>query len=407
MAIHFGTSVNSTNLRQFMISMANQYLNTAETHIVDFTKEKNIKSLSFSSVNGGHPYFELDQDLAVTDYQPKYTPQADQWLATNGVTQLGVFLNELQIAAIHGFMPQFDYIPPHKSMLGSWNAIMKRDIPPYLTIVKQPVGASVQETQEFTIEAICDRPEAHWVVKHIVGLVETDVANGVGTTATYHVQEATLDDGGSYKVVFTEDALTSTSNTVDVTVSPVPLVVTVPLLDKVVDEGGVLTLSATCNYTSAMHTIKKNGAVIVPEAAGQVAQLEVNGAQLDAAGVYEIVFAAAGQTASTSCNVVIRETPLLVTATSDDVSVNVGQQLNVTATVNRTNVTWKLYNGAQEIASGSGSDAVYSVTTTSALQSGSYRFVFRSSQQEVTTRNVLVTVQPSAFSAAFSLGFGA
>lgn len=101
MAIHFGSSVNGMILKDFMISMANQYLNTAETHIVDFRKEKNIKALSFSSVNGGHPFFDLDQDLAVADYQQVYTPQDGQFLAPNGVPSLGVFLNEIQIAAIH------------------------------------------------------------------------------------------------------------------------------------------------------------------------------------------------------------------------------------------------------------------------------------------------------------------
>lgn len=406
MAIHFGSSVNSMILKDFMISMANQYLNTAETHIVDFTKEKNIKALSFSSANGGHPYFELDQDLAVADYQQVYTPQDGQFLAPNGVKSLGVFLNEIQIAAIQGFMPEFDFIPAHKSILGSWNAFMKRDIPPYLTVVKQPAPVTVQEAQEFTIEAICDRPEAHWVVKHIVGQVETDVANGVGTTATYHVQEATLDDAGSYKVVFTEDALTATSNTVTVAVTPIPLVVTVPMLDKTVDELGDLILTATCNYSSATFTVFKDG-VQVTQAAGQTAQYEVNGITLAGAGVYEIVFTAAGQTVSTSCNVVVRESPLLVTNVSPDVTINVGQQFSISATANRTNVTWKLMKGSELITTGSGSNAVYNATGISPLMSGLYRFVFTSSQQEVTSSNISVTVNPSAFSSGFSLGFGA
>lgn len=303
-------------------------------------------------------------------------------------------------------MPEFTYVPAHKSVLGTWNAVMKRDIPPYLTIVKQPVGASVQETQEFTIEAICDRPEAHWTVKHIVGQVETDAATGVGTTATYHVQEATLDDAGSYKVVFTEDTLTATSTTVEVTVAPIPLVVTVPLLNKVVDEGGNLILSATCNYTSATYTVKKDG-VQVAQDAGQTAQYEVDGITLDGAGSYEITFTAAGQTATTSCSVFVRETPLLVTDVSPDVTINVGQQFSISATANRTNVTWKLLKGSELIASGSGSNAVYNATGISTLMSGLYRFVFTSTQQEVTSSNISVTVNPSAFSSGFSLGFGA
>lgn len=406
MAIHFGTSVNNTNLRKFMISMANQYLNTAETHIVDFTKEKNIKSLSFSSANGGHPYFELDQDLAVTDYQQKYTPQADQWLSPNGVTHLGVFLNELQVAAIQGFMPQFDYIPPHKSMLGSWNAIMKRDIPPYLTIVKQPADVVVDERGEFTIEAICDRPEAHWVIKLKNGGGENDIANGIGTTATYHTNEAALHDAGEYRVVFTEDTLTATSRTATVTVVPTLLVVTVPMVDTVVTEGQALSLTATCNYQTATYSLLHNG-VEVHAGNGATFQYDVAAAQLSAAGTYTAVFKYNGQTVENTCNVVIRETPLTVTATSGDVAINLGQNLTVSATVNRANVTWKLFNGAQEIATGVGADASYSVVSSSTLQSGLYRFVFTSSQQEVATRNISVTVRPTAFNAGFNIGFGA
>lgn len=220
MTIHFGGSENgTTTLKAFIRSMTNQYLNTAETHIVDFRKPENMRKLSFSSTNGGHPFTDMDQDLLVAGYKREAVPSHNNPLTPHGLSSLGSFLNELQLAAIDGFIPKIDYLPTHKMAKSGWNAVMVNDIPAYLTVVKQPQDVSVTTGQPFTIKAICDRPEANWEVLKAGTAVA--VATGRGTTATYTVAASTADHAGQYSVKFTEDALTATSKTVTVTVQAI------------------------------------------------------------------------------------------------------------------------------------------------------------------------------------------
>lgn len=220
MTIHFGGSENgNTTLKAFIRSMTNQYLNTAETHIVDFRKPDNLRKLSVSSANGGHPFTDMDQDLPVAGYKREAVPSHNNLLTPNGLSSLGSFLNELQLAARDGFIPKIAYLPTHKMAKSGWNAVMVNDIPAYLTVIKQPSDVTVVTGQPFTIKAICDRPEAHWEVLKTGTAVA--VASGIGTTATYTVDAAVADNAGKYSVKFTEDALTATSKTVTVTVSAV------------------------------------------------------------------------------------------------------------------------------------------------------------------------------------------
>lgn len=404
MAIYLNESMNGVSLKDFIKNMTNQYLNTAETHIIDFRKAINIGRIGYSSVNGGHPFNDLEQDLALTDYVPISTPKANKPLTKNGITTLGEFLNELQVAAIKGYLPEITYIPIHKSQIGKYNAKMINNIPPYLTIVVQPSDKNVDETKAFTLRAVCDRPEASWELFK-VGTADA-IATGHGIIAHYTIDEATLDDAGEYSFTFKEDALVATSRTATVTVKELPLVVTVQPVDKSVKEGEAYSFSSTCNYTTATWGIF-NGETSVSTGNGAVAEYTKDVTTLDDAGNYSAEFKHGTQTVSSSvATLSITEPTMTVIETSADVSVNTGQNITVSAKCSRSNVTWELKRGAEVLATGSGAEATKSVQPAALAHTGAYQFTFISPQQQVKSRVINVTVKAAPFSAAFSTGFG-